>query len=43
MDPNRAAQHSTSDTLNTLMSVLVLVLGLIAAAGSRAAAILRSE
>jgi ABC-type antimicrobial peptide transport system permease subunit len=34
--PNRAAQDSTSDTINTLnglMSVLVLVLGLIAAAG----------
>jgi putative ABC transport system permease protein len=34
--PNRAAQESTSDTINTLnalMSVLVLVLGLIAAAG----------
>jgi putative ABC transport system permease protein len=34
--PNRAAQESTSETINTLnalMSVLVLVLGLIAAAG----------
>jgi putative ABC transport system permease protein len=36
VDPNRVAQESTSDTINTLnalMSVLVLTLGLIAAAG----------
>jgi putative ABC transport system permease protein len=36
VEPNRAAQQATSDTINTLnglMSVLVLVLGLIAAAG----------
>jgi putative ABC transport system permease protein len=36
VDPNRVAQQSTSDTinaLNALMSVLVLVLGLVAAAG----------
>ena len=36
VDPNRAAHESTSDTINTingLMAVLVLVLGLIAAAG----------